>query len=98
MMEMMMDLVAAKMLVEIIIKSVFILKSQADLNYGLTGGTATWTGIGQSIWTGADSNPICIDFYDPDNTKPTCCCNLATPTLGYETEITSELTGCECKL
>merc|ERR1712013_764215 len=70
----------------------------ADLNYGLTGGTATWTGTGQSIWTGADSNAVCIDFYDPNNSKPTCCCNLAKPTLGYETDMTSELTGCECKL
>jgi len=70
----------------------------ADLNYGLTGGTATWTGTGQSIWTGADSNAICIDFYDPNNSKPTCCCSLAKPTLGYETDKTSELTGCECKL
>ena len=94
MMEMMMDLVAAKMLVEIIIKSVFILKSQADLNYGLTGGTATWTGKG--TWTGADSNTICIDFYDPDNNKPTCCCSLFKSSL--EQDETTDLSGCECIL
>jgi hypothetical protein len=70
----------------------------ADLNYGLTGGTATWLGTGQSIWTAADSNAICIDFYDPNNSKPTCCCSLATPSLGYELEKTSELTGCECTI
>jgi len=66
----------------------------ADLNYGLTGGTATWTGKG--TWTGADSNTICIDFYDPDNNKPTCCCSLAKSSL--EQDETTELSGCECML
>jgi len=66
----------------------------ADLNYGLTGGTATWTGKG--TWTGADSNTICIDFYDPDNNKPTCCCGLFKSTL--EQDETTDLSGCECVL
>ena len=51
----------------------------ADLNYGLNGGTATWTGEG--TWTGTSSSPVCIKFYDPDNNKPTCCCDLADTTL-----------------
>jgi len=49
----------------------------ADLNYGLTGGSATWTGKG--TWTGSASETICIDFYGDD--KPSCCCNLVQSTL-----------------
>jgi len=66
----------------------------ADLNYGLTGGSATW--VGKGIWTGAASETICINFYDPDNNKPTCCCNLAMSTL--EQDESSELTGCVCAM
>jgi len=66
----------------------------ADTNYGLEGGSATWTGKG--TWTAADSEAICIKFYDPFNDKPTCCCSLQKPTL--TTQETSELTNCECKL
>merc|ERR1711872_417775 len=65
-----------------------------DLNNGLSGGTATWTGKG--TWTGADSNTVCINFYDPDNNKPTCCCSLVKSTL--EQDETTDLSGCECRL
>ena len=37
---------------------------QADLNYGLIGGTATW--LGEGTWTAAGQKAICIDFYNPD--------------------------------
>ena len=67
---------------------------QADLNYGLTGGSATWTGKGE--WTAAASQPVCIKFYDPDNNKPTCCCELKQRTLGQDE--TSDLENCECKM
>ena len=66
----------------------------ADMNYGLEGGTATWTGKG--IWTAAASEAVCIDFYDPFNDKPTCCCSLQTPRLA--TNETSNLIDCECHL
>ena len=57
-----------------------IIHIKADLNYGLTGGTAQWTGEG--VWTAtASPSPLCIKFYDPDNNKPTCCCDLADRTL-----------------
>lgn len=62
----------------------------ADLNYGLTGGSATWTGKG--TWTGSASETICIDFYGDD--KPSCCCNLMQSTLAQDES--SELTGCVC--
>jgi len=64
----------------------------ADLNYGLNGGTATWTGEG--TWTGTSSSPVCIKFYDPDNNKPTCCCDLADTTL--EQEESTDLVNCGC--
>ena len=40
---------------------------QADLNYGLIGGTATW--LGEGTWTAAGQKAICIDFYNPDVSK-----------------------------
>jgi len=64
----------------------------ADLNYGLTGGSATWTGKGE--WTATASNPVCIKFYDPANNKPTCCCQLSRRTLALGE--TSELESCVC--
>ena len=65
-----------------------------DLNLGLTGGSATWTGSGS--WTGA-KEAVCINFYD-DGTKPkpTCCCDLASPTLASGE--TSNLVNCECRI
>ena len=89
---------------------VFIL--QADLNYGLIGGTATW--LGEGTWTSAGQKAICIDFYDPDvssficvlhdfflytsfqNDKPTCCCELMSQTLGQNES--SELQNCDCQV
>jgi len=64
----------------------------ADLNYDLLGGTATWTGEG--TWTGNSISPICIKFYDPQNNKPTCCCNLVKRTLTQGE--TSDLDQCNC--
>eukprot|EP00092_Neocalanus_flemingeri_P014933 GFUD01016128.1.p1 GENE.GFUD01016128.1~~GFUD01016128.1.p1 ORF type:complete len:296 (-),score=72.25 GFUD01016128.1:158-931(-) len=61
----------------------------ADLNYGLTGGSATWTGLGE--WTAVDSQAVCINFYD---TTVTCCCELKQKTLS--TDNTSELENCLC--
>jgi len=66
----------------------------ADLKYGLTGGSATWTGPGE--WTAAESEPVCIKFYDPDNNKPTCCCKLSQRTLSKDE--TSDLSDCQCHL
>jgi len=48
-----------------------------DLNTGLTGGTATWTG--QGTWTPDGNQPICINFFG--NNKPTCCCDLPQSSL-----------------
>jgi len=64
----------------------------ADLNYGVTGGSAEWTGKGE--WTGTSSDTICVDFYDPNNNKPTCCCSLVQSTLGQGES--TELTNCSC--
>jgi len=50
-----------------------------DLNVGLTAGTATWTGDG--TWTPRADKPICINFYDPEDNKPTCCCDLPQQSL-----------------
>jgi len=66
-----------------------------DMNYGLVGGSATWTGPGQ--WTGAASSPICIKFFDPDNNKPTCCCDLAIKTLDLIVD-TTDLVNCSCEV
>eukprot|EP00091_Calanus_sinicus_P024791 TRINITY_DN9091_c0_g1_i3.p2 TRINITY_DN9091_c0_g1~~TRINITY_DN9091_c0_g1_i3.p2 ORF type:complete len:141 (-),score=35.01 TRINITY_DN9091_c0_g1_i3:41-463(-) len=65
----------------------------ADLNLGLTSGSATWTGPGS--WTAVNGSPICINFYDPDNIKPTCCCDLQKKTLA--TDETSEFENCHCE-
>ena len=64
-----------------------------DTNLGLTGGTASWVG-GPGIWTGASSSPVCINFFDPTNTKPTCCCDLAKQSL--KSGDYSELVNCSC--
>ena len=66
----------------------------ADLNFGLNGGSATWTGPG--TWTANSPDSVCIKFYDPVGNKPTCCCELSTPTLSQDQ--TSDLVNCECKL
>jgi len=50
-----------------------------DLNVGLDSATASWTGAG--TWTPQSDKPICINFFDPDNNKPTCCCNLPQSSL-----------------
>jgi len=65
----------------------------ADLNYGLTGGSATWTGPGE--WTADAFKPVCINFFDPDNNKPTCCCELKKRTLNKDE--TSDLKNCLCE-
>ena len=63
----------------------------ADLNYGLTGGSATWTG--QGTWTASsDQPPVCIQFFP----EVSCCCDLAQPTLAQEE--TSQLQNCNCFL
>jgi len=63
-----------------------------DLNLGLTGGSATWTGSGS--WTAA-KEAVCINFFDVlTRVKPTCCCDLANPTLASGE--TSDLVNCEC--
>ena len=72
-----------------------IIPHQADLNYGLEGGRVTWTGPDGSTWTAQADKPVCIDFYDPDNVIPTCCCGLATKTLAKSEE--SELINCMCQ-
>lgn len=66
----------------------------ADLNYGLNGGTAEWTGPG--TWTGAETKTVCIKFYDPEDHLPTCCCSLEDRSLG-QGEI-SALKDCLCEI
>jgi len=66
----------------------------ADLNYGLNGGTAEWTGAG--TWTGSVSDTVCIMFFDPDNRLPTCCCSLQQRSLAQGES--SGLKDCECKI
>merc|ERR1719317_1660756 len=51
-----------------------------DLNVGVTGATATWTGEG--TWTPQADKPICVNFYDPEDNKPTCCCDMSKKSLG----------------
>jgi len=65
-----------------------------DLNVGVTAATATWTGEG--TWTPQADKPICVNFYDPDDNKPTCCCDLSQPSLGGSDGAT-DLT-CSCFL
>jgi len=48
-----------------------------DLNVGVTGGTASWTGPG--TWHPTPQQSICVDFYG--NNKPTCCCTLPQQSL-----------------
>ena len=67
----------------------------ADLNYGLSGGSATWTG--QGTWTGSSQDPVCIQFFpDPAGDIVSCCCGLETPSLAQEES--SELVNCSCSL
>ena len=67
----------------------------ADLNYGLLGGSATWTGAGS--WTAVFSAPICIKFYETVvSPKPTCCCDLQQRTLA--TNQMSDLVNCSCHM
>eukprot|EP00090_Calanus_glacialis_P026959 TRINITY_DN4239_c0_g1_i1.p1 TRINITY_DN4239_c0_g1~~TRINITY_DN4239_c0_g1_i1.p1 ORF type:complete len:707 (-),score=115.83 TRINITY_DN4239_c0_g1_i1:41-1879(-) len=63
-----------------------------DLNVGLTAGTATWTGEG--TWTPQADKPICINFYDPEDNKPTCCCNLSQQSLSNSDGATD--LSCSC--
>jgi hypothetical protein len=74
--------------------NIFIFLVKADLNLFLNGGSATWTGSG--VWTGSTSQPICINFYDPDKVKPTCCCHLAT--LSLATDESTDLVDCQCSV
>jgi len=61
----------------------------ADLNVGLTGGTATWTG--QGTWTGQNGDvTVCVDFYG--DSKPTFCCGLQDQSL--DEGITTDLINC----
>ena len=67
----------------------------ADLNYGLTEGSATWTG--QGTWTGSSKDPVCIQFFpDPSGDIVGCCCDLDTPSLAQEES--SELVNCSCSI
>jgi len=65
-----------------------------DLNIGVTGGTASWTGAG--TWTPQSQESICVDFYDPANNKPTCCCTLPGSSLS-SSDGAVNLT-CDCKI
>lgn len=64
-----------------------------DLKVGLTGGTASWTGAG--TWAPRVDKPICVNFYDPQDNKPTCCCNLPVHTLSAQ-DGSVQLTDCNC--
>merc|ERR1712119_45297 len=67
----------------------------ADLNYGLTGGSATWTGKG--TWTGSSTDPVCIQFFpDPSGDIVSCCCDLQTRSLAQGES--SELKDCQCRI
>ena len=66
----------------------------ADLNYGLNGGRAEWTGPG--TWTGSLTDTVCIMFYDPEDHLPTCCCGLQTRSLAQGES--SELIDCQCRM
>jgi len=60
----------------------------ADLNKGLSGGSATWTGSG--TWTAIDANPVCVNFY---MSETTWCCTLAKSSL--EKDESTDLTNCK---
>ena len=63
---------------------------QFDLNVGVTGGTASWTGPG--TWHPTPQQSICVDFYG--NNKPTCCCTLPQTSLSIsDGEVNL---NCEC--
>jgi len=63
-----------------------------DLNVGVTGATATWTGEG--TWTPQADKPICVNFYDPEDNKPTCCCDMSKKSLSSK-DFVSDL-NCSC--
>jgi len=65
-----------------------------DLNVSLEGGSASWTGAG--TWTGAAEKTICVDFFDPQHNKPTCCCELSQPLTSEDSP--APLTNCNCAL
>ena len=66
--------------------------TQANLNFHVVSGTATWTGTG--TWTGATHNPICLYFYDAitDYYMIYNCCDLAEKELSGN--VSTELTNC----
>ena len=66
---------------------------QYDLNVDLQGGTAKWTG--QGTWSAASDQAVCVDFYDPEHNKPTCCCDLAQTSISTE-DGAVPLTNCSC--
>ena len=59
----------------------------------LTNGTAQWTGAGR--WTPSTERPVCVNFYDPNHDKPTCCCSLSVSSLSSE-DGPASLTDCAC--
>merc|ERR1711881_139297 len=58
----------------------------------VTGATATWTGEG--TWTPQADKPICVNFYDPEDNKPTCCCDMSKKSLSSK-DFVSNL-SCSC--
>jgi len=64
----------------------------ADLNEEVSGGSATWTGDG--VWTGAESDPICVKFSSEGDDNVTCCCKLESRTL--QTGVSTNLIDCKC--
>merc|ERR1711892_455488 len=65
--------------------------ANADLNIGLTSGQVTWTG--QGTWTPQAEDPICVNFFNPNNNKPTCCCTPTQPALEQGVQVDLE---CRC--
>jgi len=68
-----------------------------DLNIGLEGGSAMWTGEGS--WTPGeiphtDGGQICVYFHDPEDNKPICCCKVGDSPLFPN--VSSDLVDCEC--
>ena len=66
--------------------------TQANLNFNVASGTATWTGTG--TWTSATHNPICLYFYSAtaDYYEIFNCCDLAENELSEN--VSTELTNC----
>ena len=65
---------------------------QANLNFNVASGTATWTGTG--TWTSATQNPICLYYYHATNDfyEIYNCCDLAKNELSEN--VSTELTNC----